>query len=792
MKIPIQILLSVGDSLGQPPILDMFKDESVTIKKIVKDLNDPKKLFTSLSRSFSIPASKKNNIIFKHYYNIDIINGLDSRELMPCKILLNNVTQEVGNLSIEGVKMSNGKAMSYNVRFIGKLSELSRKIGQDKISALDFSSNNIASFSPASKFSSNTVNDLVFPLASRSSRMLYNSVTKDINTEGAKNISYVDSTALTGNKYGIIEQDLVGALKVGSILDKIASTYDISFSGVFDETYVRDLYLWLHKTDKERAGEKNSAEANNINFSSGDDQSGFTAITVLLSGTNIQYFANTYPKKNASIKFTASWTGDATVFMRFNGSVAQQVDVSGSTSGFLNLSSTSGNVTFSAESSTSVTVNLTITITEEDIYNFTQVTNLYSASISVGGAGYYEVATNLPTMKILEFLGSLFKMFNIVAEVDDALDIKTTHFDHFMSNGVSRDISEYVDTSSYNVNRPNVFSSMRFKFADPKVAMEIGYEKVNGKQYGELEYDLIGQTGVRLSGSEYTLDIPNQRIPLEPLRDLSDDTTTNIIYTQFADLKGAEQQTKPMFTYISRAISGHQVAFDSAGSITSTTSYIMASNVYTPDFLPPNTNDKGLVGLYFGEELNEYNYTDSVVGFSLFSNFYKGLTAMMFDEDKRSVVFKSFLPASLVNKITLSDTLTINNSFYSINSIETNYLSGQSKLDLTLVGISKLSFFTKKTLSITNTAGSGSLRITYLNQSGVLEEATILSGNSSDIALIGQVASFSNSDYTSTELVSGSGIRSIFSSLESRATYYENIKDSLDTLVGLQDIEVIL
>ena len=790
MKIPIQILLSVGDSLGQPPILDMFKDESISIKKIVKDLNDPKKLFTSLSRSFSIPASKKNNIIFKHYYNIDIINGLDSRELMPCKILLNNVTQEVGNLSIEGVKMSEGKATSYKVRFIGKLSELSRKIGQDKISTLDFSSSNIATFVPATEFGSNTVTDLVFPLASRSNRMLYNSVTKDINTEGAKNISYVDGTALTGNKYGIIEQDLVGALKVGNILDKIASTYSISFSGVFDETYVRDLYLWLHKTDKERAGEKNSALTSNIAFLSGDNAYGYSATVV--SSTNIQYFSGSNPKKHTSVKFTASWTGDATVFMKFNGSVVQQLDSSGGTSGFFFMASTSGNITFSAESSTSVTVNLTITVVEENISTSVEVTNLYSASISVGSAGFYEVATNLPTMKILEFLGSLFKMFNIVAEVDDALDVKTTHFDHFMSNGVSRDISEYVDTSSYNVNRPNVFSSMRFKFADPKVAMEIGYEKVNGKQYGELEYDLIGQTGVRLSGSEYTLDIPNQRIPLEPLNDLSDDTITNIIYTQFADLKGAEQQTKPMFTYISRAISGHQIAFDSAGSITSTTSYIMASNVYTPDFLPPNTNAKGLVGLYFGEELNEYNYTDSVVGFGLFSNFYKGLTAMMFDEDKRSVVFKSFLPASLVNKITLSDTLTINNSFYSINSIETNYLSGQSKLDLTLVGMSKLSFFTKKTLSITNTAGSGSLRITYLNQSGVLEEATILSGNSSDIALVGQVASFSNSDYTSTELLSGSGIRSIFSSLESRATYYENIKDSLDTLVGLQDIEVIL
>ena len=753
MKIPIQILLSVGDSLGQPPILDMFKDESITIKKMVKDLNDPKKLFTSLSRSFSIPASKKNNIIFKHYYNIDIINGLDSRELIPCKILINNVTQEVGNLSIEGVKMSNGKAMSYNVRYIGKLSELSRKIGQDKLSTLDFSSSNIATFVPATEFGSNTATDLVFPLASRSNRMLYNSVTKDINTEGAKNIAYIDSTSLT-DKYGIIQQDLVGALKVGNILDEIASTYSISFSGVFDEVYVRDLYLWLHKTDKERAGEKNSALANNITFSSGDNQYGFGATAV--SSNNIQYFSGSNPKKNTSVKFTASWTGDATVFMKFNGSTVQQLDASGGTSGFFYMVSTSGNITFSAESSTSVTVNLTITVVEEDVSTGSELTNLYSASISVGSAGYYEVATNLPTMKILDFLSSLFKMFNIVAEVDDALNIKTTHFDHFMSNGVSRDISEYVDTSKYTVNRPNVFSSMRFKFAEPKVAMEIGYEKVNGKQYGELEYDLTGQTGVKLSGNEYILEVPNQRIPLEPLNDLSDDTTTNIIYTQFADLKGAEQQTKPMFTYISRNINGHVIAFDNGGSVSSIANYIMASNVFTEDFLPPNNCTKGLVGLYFGEELNEYSVADSTVGLGLFNNFYRGLTAMMFDEDKRSVVFKSFLPASLINKMTLSDTLTINNSFYSINSMDTNYLNGKTMLDLTLVGMSKLSYFTKKTLRITNTSSSESLRITYLNQSGVLADATISANNNAniylDVALIGQVSSFCHTDYTSTEI----------------------------------------
>tara|TARA_R110002074_G_scaffold33496_3_gene93248 strand:- start:943 stop:3213 length:2271 start_codon:yes stop_codon:yes gene_type:complete len=756
MKIPIQILLSVDDSLGQPPILDMFKDESLTIKKMVKDLNDPKKLFTSLSRSFSIPASKKNNIIFKHYYNIDIINGLDSRELIPCKILLNNVTQEVGNLSIEGVKMSNGKAMSYNVRYIGKLSELSRKIGQDKLSTLDFSSSNIPTFSPVTHFSDNTVRDLVFPLASRSKRMLYDLTNKDINIEGAKNISFIDYTSIADNKYGVNDQDLIGALKVGTILDNIASAYSISFSGVFDETYVRDLYLWLHKTDKERAGEKQDALSTDITFSSGNVNP-FNSTTVY--NDYINFDSNSNPKRELGVKIQGNWTGEATVFVKFNGAIVRQIDTSGSSTSYYYMRNTSGNLTFSAESDSSITINLNITVVESfrNDSSLTEIAKLYTSTINTGNAGHYQVVNNLPTMKILDFLSSLFKMFNIVAEVDDALNIKTTHFDHFMSNGVSRDISEYVDTSSYNVNRPNVFSAMRFKFADPKVAMEIGYEKVNGKQYGELEYDLIGQTGVKLSGNEYTLDIPNQRVPLEPLTDLSYVSSGfpvvffPLIYSQFSDLKGAEQQTKPMFTYISKNFASNPLSYDTGGTIARVTEYITPSNVFTDDFEPSAYPSTGLLGLYFGEELNEYNAIDSTVGFGLFNNFYKGLTAMMFDEDKRSVVFKSFLPSSLVKQITLSDTLTINNSFYSINSIETNYLNGESKLDLTLVGMSKLSYFTKKTIRVTNT-GAVDLRITYLNQSGVLEEAIILIGNFSDIALVGEISSFSNSEYTLVEI----------------------------------------
>ena len=770
MKIPIKILLSdildptgsltwgdvidnwqtystewqssngLGVVQDEAPILDMFGDESLMIKQMVKDLNDPKKLFTSLSRSFNLPASKKNNKIFKHYYNIDIVNGLDSRELIPCKLLLNNVTYDVGNLSIEGVKMSGGKPMSYKVRYVGKLSELSRKIGQDKLSNLDFLSETITSFNPASEFGSNTTDNVVFPLASRSDRMLYNSVTKDINTEGAKNIAYIDSTSISDNKYGIIEQDLVPALKVGSILDKISSTYGISFSGAFSQSYITELYLWLHKTDKERTGDKNSAIATPFTSVSLPD------FQIMQVRTDNLFFSQSAIAQEqgvivTEIRITPTFTGDAEVFIKKDGVTVQTVNTSGATSGIFAMS-THGVITFEAESSQSVTISLDIQLEQYGTnFNNTRIGSMDS-SISIGSAGTFKVSDNLPNMKVIDFLSSLFKMFNIVAEVDDALDIKGTHFDAFMNRGELKNVSEYVDIDNYNVDRPNLYSAMRFKFADPKTAMELGYEKVNGKQYGELEYELTGQTGVKLSGKEYVLDLKNQRIPLEPLSDLDDDSSSGVIYTQFADLKGAEQQLSPMFTYISQVSSGAPLSFDTGGSVSQIVNYLMASNVH----------NSGKVGLYFGDELNEYDYTNSQSGLGLFSNFYKGLTAMMFDEDKRSVVFNSQIPTSIIGKMSLSDTLIINNSFYNINSIDTNYLSGESKLDLTLVGKSQLSYFVDGTKVIANTSATDALGITYLNTSGFIDSATISTSSTLNLNLIGDVISFSHSDYTVTNI----------------------------------------
>ena len=49
--------------------VDLFKDESVSITQTIQNIKDIAKIFTEFTQTFTIPASKTNNILFKHYYD---------------------------------------------------------------------------------------------------------------------------------------------------------------------------------------------------------------------------------------------------------------------------------------------------------------------------------------------------------------------------------------------------------------------------------------------------------------------------------------------------------------------------------------------------------------------------------------------------------------------------------------------------------------------------------------------------------------------------------------------------
>lgn len=738
MNVPIKIV--VGDSLE---VLDMFSDEGISIKSVVKDMNDPKKLFTDFSRSFTLPASKRNNKVFKHYYNIDIKNGIDSRELLPAKILMNNSVYKTGNIRVDSVRVRGGLAIQYKVTFIGKLSELSRQIGKDKINELDFTSLDKNNFNFISEIQNTTKRDLMFPLASKSERFLADSSTRSLGIDGARNIAYSGSTPALD--YGIRERDIVGALSVGAILDKIETRYNFNFTGALEADYIRDLYLWLHQTDKERTGEVDSVIATGFAYS-GTANNNFNPVTNGFVYSPTDDTADMGGERRFFVKVKGVFSGSATIKLKMGGEVIREVSTSGQNTDAIILYGNNTDKIFQVEvdSDSSLTVNLTVTIDQQDREYVgigstafktwvVKPTRTMTASASTGTSGTYSAQKNIPDMSVMEFLSSIFKMFNIIAEVDADLNISTKHYDFFMSQGEVKDFTEYVDVSGYDVNRPNLYSSLLMQFEEPVLALEEGYKAVNGRNYGSLKYDLIGSGGVKLSGSTYNLDIKNQRTPLEPIDDLATGNDFRVCYALFSDVGGTEQSIKPMFTYIctpdTTTGTVSQIAFYGNLAASSSTVYTMPSNVHQRGQASP-VGFYGDVGLYFGEELSEYRYGFTMNGNGLWNSFYRGTTALMFDEDKRRVKFKAHIPQSKLLPLKLSDTLRISNKFYNINAIETNYLSGVTELDLILVGNSKLEQFTTDTRSLQNTSATDSVYITYIDASTGEVSNTLISPSS--------------------------------------------------------------
>ena len=99
--------------------VELGSNDSLILKRIVKDITDPKKLFSDFSRDFSVPASKSNNKLFKHYHRSDITNGIDSRSLLAAEIRLNHKSYKKGNIEILSVKLKNGRPESYKIVFYG-------------------------------------------------------------------------------------------------------------------------------------------------------------------------------------------------------------------------------------------------------------------------------------------------------------------------------------------------------------------------------------------------------------------------------------------------------------------------------------------------------------------------------------------------------------------------------------------------------------------------------------------------------------------------------------------------
>ena len=276
--------------------MDLFEDETISVTSKIQDIRDISKVFTDFSQSFTLPASKKNNKIFKHFYNYYISEGaFDARKKVEAVLEINYIPFRRGKVFLNGVKMKNNKPYAYNITFFGNTVSLTDLFGDDEISQLDLSAydhdygESEVQTGLTTGYSTNgtpsTSGNIIYPLITHTQRLYFNSDDNHSATTIDGDLSYHNGTH--SENVALRYDQLKPALKVKDIVSAIETKYGIDFvdSDFISTTPMDNLYMWLSKEKgKAGGGQSNSKVLGTWTRSFGDN-----VVAIQSNGTDLVY-----------------------------------------------------------------------------------------------------------------------------------------------------------------------------------------------------------------------------------------------------------------------------------------------------------------------------------------------------------------------------------------------------------------------------------------------------------------------------------------------------------------------
>ena len=649
--------------------IDLFKDENISIIESIKNSRDISKVFTTFSKQFTVPASKENNKIFKHFYNYHIVGGFDGRKTQPATIEIDNITFKKGRLKLNGIKMKNNKPYAYNITFFGSVIDLKDTLGEDKLPDLDalgfyalgYANSDILTALQA------LPGETALPLVTANQQLYYDSTDTAENTG---NLYYQ-----SGKVRGIDPKQLKYAIRLDKIIDAIETKYSgITFASTsFFKDATKDihkLYMWCQR------------KKDLITVEAGSEQRITFDPTYSLPAFNIAADSDAVLAVNAGagdtfeLAVSAGITDKYDLIIKKNGTIVKEY------------TNQTGSVTYSTGSfvigdefgAFVKTYDKSITFSgirwifkdngsefqDQDANNFT-----YLRSFT------FNVQEQIPEMKIIDFLSSLFKMFNLVAYVNDFGEIDVQPLDTFYTS-TEHDITEYVDVSDSEINVALPFKEIFFKYKDTKTILAAQHlQEIANVDWGGVEYTTTDE----LYGDIYKVEPAFNHSKFERLIDLSDGSVnTGVQYGYYVDDNQNGYLGDPLIMYIDQNQVGQTISINNDGTLsdfTSTTSINMPSNL--EDLTDETSNN-----IHFNAELSEYNGLDAEE--TLFKRFYESYIQNIFDVDNRLTKVTAYLPKSKLiqggNQIELSDIVIINDNKYRINSMSVDVTTGKTQFEL--------------------------------------------------------------------------------------------------------------
>jgi len=671
--------------------VDLFKDETVSLTDTIQNVRDIAKIFTTFTKTFTLPASAVNNKLFKHYYNFDILNtsltksAFDARKKVAARIELNHVPFKEGKIKLEGVDMKSNQPSAYRVTFFGNTVDLKDIIGEDKLNVLtslnslnkDFDESSIKTHLETNPASS----DIIVPLITHTQRLYYDSGDNDHNTGN------LDPTS---NKHGVRWDNLKYAIRVHNIIEAIQTQYSLTFSSDFFTETSNDqyskLFMWLHR-------KKGVVETGDqiTNFPSLVDgwsvAGGSSGYTSMINTSTLRITEDAATHGTAFTLQLLSPTGTYDLLIEKDG-VSFYSENGISASKTINLYTQGGSTVSEGDYTVTITVTSAVTFTnigwEIDIEESDSpliIDQFNTGSYTAAATFEFVITSQIPEMKVIDFLSGIFKMFNLTAFVNNAGTIVVKTLDSYYSGGATYDITEYVDVESSQVNVALPFKEIQFGYGDTDSFFAAIHNQLFNKEWGTSDFN----NNEALDGGLYKIELPFGHMKFERLVDIHDSSSTATQWGWSVDDNQDSYIGKPVLFY---------PVYTSVGS--KTISFVDGVNPETGVFnsdveitgsinMPSNSvafaSGTSTANINFFNELNEYTGDDTFTG-TLFQNFYSTYIGQVFDSKNRLSKIKARLPMNILLNYSLADKFRISGTEYRINSITTNLTTGEADIEL--------------------------------------------------------------------------------------------------------------
>ncbi len=711
---------------------DLMETELITLTQVIQDVKEIDKIFTDYSRTFNLPASKKNNILFKRWYNPDIV-GFDNQIMANARIELNHLPFKEGKIRLESVTMKHGQPSLYKVTFFGNTVTINDLIGEDKLNNLVWLNNfNFeASNSNIKDGIENGINKtvdgvtytdaIIYPLISHSQSYIYDETG---NQDNGLNISN-HQNATNIKKRGVFPEDLKPAITAKIIIKAIEKKYGITFKsgGFFDSAAMTSLYMWLHrekgnvvsegfKLVDDQAFTCVSTDVARCNYFDGETNVYFNTS----KGTYSFYYTASYGQNRAeSFQFVAQITPttssiysydfinvlDGTVYRSINnvtGTTVAGIDFGDpvNASGYIDVDlNQTIEVGVRVRSNISITFGVFIS-PKHRVYltggtTQTETSAQYqSDSTTIPISSDLNITSQIPDIKVIDFMKALFKMHNLTSFVNFNGDVEVKTLDSFYSSGDTLDLTNYVKTDEHSVGSTVPFSEVDFEYSEPKSILAQQFLNSNNKKYGELNF-ISDST----KGSKYEIKIPFEHMIFERLQDRTSNDLTTIQIGSFLDEDLNPSIGAPLLFYAIYQQSGNEVHFiyntrpSVYGALADNNANVNDVFNLTNYWIPSVNNELGTsstaptYNLNFGSEINTYTLIDySGINNSLFQLYYQNYITRVFNKRTRLFNYKAILPLNILLKLSLDDTIIIQERAFTINKMTTKLQSGETEFEL--------------------------------------------------------------------------------------------------------------